>query len=65
MMENSIIIEIKLAKGNEEIETLRNQGLLFDRIRQSLNSSDEEIDEISLEEYKILENFRNNKNDKS
>ncbi len=57
-MGNSIIIEIKLGKGNKEIEALRNQGLLFDRIRQSLNSSDKEIDEISFEEYEILENFR-------
>jgi len=61
MMEDSIIIEIKLGKGNEEIETLRGQGLLFDRIRQSLNSSDQEIDEISFEEYEILENFRNSR----
>jgi len=60
-MENSIIIEIKLGKGNEEIETLRNQGLLFDRIRRSLNSNDEEIDEIPFEEYEILEDFRNGK----
>ena len=58
-MGNSIIIEIKLAQGNKEIETLRDQGLLFDRIRQSLNSNDKEIDEISSEEYEILQRFRN------
>jgi len=60
-MEDSIIIEIKLGRGNEEIEALRGQGLLFDRIRQSLNSNDQEIDEISFEEYESLENFRNSR----
>ena len=54
-MENSIIVEIKVNKGNEELEEMREQGIFFDAIRDALFIDDyEDVQEISNEEYDLI-----------
>ena len=52
---DTIIIKIKCDPQNKHLTTLRNQGILFDTLRKVLNANEEELDEISFEEYEILE----------
>lgn len=52
---DSIIIEIKCDPKYRLLNKLREQGLLFDAIRQVLNIDDEGLQELSYEKYELLE----------
>ena len=58
-----IVVKIKCDDKYEFLKKLRNQGLLFDSIRNALMVDDEAIQEISNDEYELLEKFWR-KNDK-
>ena len=55
---DSIIIEIKCDPKYRLLNELREQGLLFDAIRQALNIDDEGLQEITDEKYELLESLR-------
>jgi hypothetical protein len=52
---DSIIIEIKCDPKYHLLNKLREQGLLFDAIRQVLNIDDEGLQELTDEQYELLE----------
>ena len=60
-MSKSIIFELKIKQDNNYLEYLRNEGLLFDTIRETLLVEEDELEEISFDEYKIIEKYRNDK----
>ena len=51
---DSIIIEIKCDPKYRLLNELREQGLLFDTIRQVLDIDDEGLQEITDEKYELL-----------
>ncbi|MBU2535541.1 MAG: hypothetical protein ABIK32_07980 [Chloroflexota bacterium] len=55
---DSIIIEIKCDPKYRLLNKLREQGLLFDAIRQVLNIDDEGLQELSYEKYELLESLQ-------
>ena len=52
---DTIILKIKCAPKYRHLNQLREQGLMFDAIRQALNIDDEGLQEITDEEYSLLE----------
>lgn len=64
---DTIIVRIKCKQKYRLLNTLRDQGGLFDAIRQALESDEDGVDEITWEEYKMLEGAKKNrdKHDKS
>jgi len=54
-----IIFEIEVSANNRYLSFLRDQGLLFDRIREALNLNEDELKEISFIEYELLNKSRN------
>jgi hypothetical protein len=56
---DSIIIEIKCDPKYRLLNELRDQGLLFDSIRQALNIDDEGLQELTDEQYELLESLQN------
>lgn len=64
---DTIIVKIKCKQKYRLLNTLRDQGGLFDAIRQALESDDDGVQELTWEEYKILEGVQKNedKYDKS
>ena len=55
---DSIIIKIKCDPKYRFLNELRDQGLLFDAIRQALNIDDEGLQELTDEKYELLESLR-------
>ena len=55
---DSIIIEIKCDSKYRLLNELRDQGLLFDTIRQALDIDDEGLQEITDEKYELLESLQ-------
>ena len=55
---DSIIIEIKCGSKYSLLNELRDQGLLFDAIRQVLDIDDEGLQEITDEKYELLESLQ-------
>lgn len=55
---DSIIIKIKCDPKYRFLNELRDQGLLFDAIRQVLNIDDEGLQELPDEQYKLLESLQ-------
>ena len=52
----TIIVKIKCDQKYSFCNRLREQGLLFDALRQALNIDDEGLQELTFEEYELLEN---------
>lgn len=55
---DNIIIEIKCDPKYRLLDELREQGLLFDAIRQALDIDDEGLQEITDEKYELLESLQ-------
>ena len=55
---DNIIIEIKCDPNYRLLNELREQGLLFDAIRQALDIDDEGLQEVTDEKYELLENLQ-------
>ena len=55
---DSIIIEIKCDSKYRFLNELREQGLLFDSIRQALDIDDEGLQELTDEQYELLESLQ-------
>lgn len=55
---DNIIIEIKCDPKYRLFNELREQGLLFDAIRQALDIDDEGLQEITDEKYELLESLQ-------
>jgi len=58
---DTIIIKIKCDPKYQLLNRLREQGMLFDTVRQSLDIDYEGVQEISDKEYEMLENYKNDK----
>lgn len=56
----TIIVKIKCDQKYSFCNQLREQGLLFDTIRQVLDMDDEGLQEVTFEEYELLENNLHN-----
>lgn len=54
---DSIIIEIKCNPNYRLLNELREQGLLFDTIRQVLDIDDEGLQELTQEKYELLDGY--------
>ena len=55
---DSIIIRIKCDHHYQFLNRLRDQGLLFDTIRQALDIDDEGLQEITDSEYELIERLQ-------
>lgn len=55
---DTIIIEIKCDPKYRFLNELRDQGLLFDAIRQALSIDDEGLQELTNEKYELLESLQ-------
>jgi|GEM_PF-2204502 len=53
---DKIIIEIKCEAKYRLLNELREQGLLFDAIRQALDIDDDGLQELTPEKYELIEN---------
>jgi len=58
-----IIVKIKCNPNYAFLNKLRDQGLLFDAIRNALMVDEKAVQEISDDEYELFENFES-ENDK-
>lgn len=58
---DTIIVKIKCKPKYRLLGEMRNQGLLFDAIRQALDTDDDGVQEITDEEYESIENLATQK----
>ncbi|MBI4645064.1 MAG: hypothetical protein HY738_00345 [Bacteroidia bacterium] len=61
----TIVIKIECNPKYSFCNELREQGLLFDTIREAINVDDEGLQEVTWEEYELLEKFNTQLNDKN
>lgn len=59
---DTIIVRIKCKRKYRLLNELRDQGLLFEKIRETLECDWDGVQELSWEEYDVLE--KSNKDDK-
>lgn len=62
---DSIVIKIKCAPQYQFLNQIRDQGLLFDTIRQALDIDYEGLQEITDEEYQAIEKYERQYDNKS